>query len=127
LLQLAESDWHELLAADWEKAWTFYNEVFGWQRAEAEIRETGTYQGDGHISALLCARSDDGRNSHQSLSRTLPLLDYYFNVGHDDYKDVTFSTGEAARTVILPTSVRCRTQPSWGVGEIHGRLYHVAR
>ena len=36
--------WHELLAADSEKAWTFYNEVFGWQRAEAEVGEMGTYQ-----------------------------------------------------------------------------------
>src|SRR5262245_59730434 len=24
--------WHELLAADWEKAFTFYRELFGWQK-----------------------------------------------------------------------------------------------
>ena len=25
--------WHELLAADWKKAFAFYGELFGWQRA----------------------------------------------------------------------------------------------
>ena len=25
--------WHELLADDWEKAWGFYKELFGWQKA----------------------------------------------------------------------------------------------
>jgi len=44
LTSLGRVGWHELLAADAEKAWTFYNEVFGWQRAEAEIRERGSYQ-----------------------------------------------------------------------------------
>src|SRR5262249_21478613 len=28
--------WHELLAADWEKAWAFYRELFGWQKAAAD-------------------------------------------------------------------------------------------
>ncbi|MFX5801276.1 hypothetical protein ABTE09_19385, partial [Acinetobacter baumannii] len=27
--------WHELNAADWEKAFGFYAEMFGWQKAEA--------------------------------------------------------------------------------------------
>src|SRR5690349_4337795 len=25
--------WHELLTADWEKAFAFYGELFGWQKA----------------------------------------------------------------------------------------------
>jgi predicted enzyme related to lactoylglutathione lyase len=36
--------WHELLAADWEKALAFYGELFGWQKADADTDETGTYQ-----------------------------------------------------------------------------------
>jgi uncharacterized protein len=29
--------WHELLAADWEKAFAFYGEIFGWQKPHTEI------------------------------------------------------------------------------------------
>ena len=36
--------WHELLAADGEKAFAFYSALFGWQKADAEADETGTYQ-----------------------------------------------------------------------------------
>ena len=36
--------WHELLAADWEQAWSFYHELFGWQKEDAEVGETATYQ-----------------------------------------------------------------------------------
>jgi uncharacterized protein len=36
--------WHELFAADWEKALAFYSEIFGWQRAESDVGSTGTYQ-----------------------------------------------------------------------------------
>jgi predicted enzyme related to lactoylglutathione lyase len=35
--------WNELLAADWEKAWAFYSELFGWQKAEANINSVGAY------------------------------------------------------------------------------------
>jgi uncharacterized protein len=36
--------WHELLAADREKAFAFYHEVFGWQKAATDVSPTGTYQ-----------------------------------------------------------------------------------
>jgi len=36
--------WHELLAADWEKAWGFYGELFGWQKAETNVSSVGAYQ-----------------------------------------------------------------------------------
>jgi uncharacterized protein len=37
--------WHELLAADWEKAFGFYSELFGWQKSDAmPMGEMGTYQ-----------------------------------------------------------------------------------
>jgi uncharacterized protein len=41
---LGRVGWHELLAADWEKAWGFYGELFGWQKADADIGAMGTYQ-----------------------------------------------------------------------------------
>jgi predicted enzyme related to lactoylglutathione lyase len=36
--------WHELLAADREKAFAFYGELFGWQQADADVGAAGTYQ-----------------------------------------------------------------------------------
>ena len=36
--------WHELLAADWEQAWTFYAALFGWQKEEADVSAAVTYQ-----------------------------------------------------------------------------------
>jgi predicted enzyme related to lactoylglutathione lyase len=37
--------WHELMAADWEKAFAFYSELLGWQKAEAvDIGPMGKYQ-----------------------------------------------------------------------------------
>jgi predicted enzyme related to lactoylglutathione lyase len=36
--------WHELIAADWEQAWAFYGDLFGWQKEDADITETATYQ-----------------------------------------------------------------------------------
>ena len=36
--------WHELYAADWEKAWAIYSELFGWQKAETDSSAMGTYQ-----------------------------------------------------------------------------------
>ncbi len=36
--------WHELFAGDWEKAFAFYQEVFGWQKADAGTGALGTYQ-----------------------------------------------------------------------------------
>ena len=37
--------WHELLAADWEKAFAFYRELFGWQKADSHVGVMGMYQG----------------------------------------------------------------------------------
>ncbi len=36
--------WRELFAGDWEKAFAFYHEAFGWQKADAESGALGTYQ-----------------------------------------------------------------------------------
>lgn len=36
--------WHELLAAAWEQAWTFYAALFGWHKEEPDVGEAATYQ-----------------------------------------------------------------------------------
>jgi predicted enzyme related to lactoylglutathione lyase len=37
--------WHELSTTDWEKAFAFYSELFGWQKADAiDMGAIGTYQ-----------------------------------------------------------------------------------
>jgi predicted enzyme related to lactoylglutathione lyase len=36
--------WHELVASNGESAWAFYGALFGWQEADAETDETGTYR-----------------------------------------------------------------------------------
>jgi hypothetical protein len=36
--------WHELFAADWERAFAFYSEIFGWRKEDADISQTDTYQ-----------------------------------------------------------------------------------
>ena len=55
--------WHELLAADWEQAWAFYGDLFGWQKEDAEIGETGTYQpfsaGGQMIGGMFTKHRDD--------------------------------------------------------------------
>jgi predicted enzyme related to lactoylglutathione lyase len=42
--RLGRVTWHELLAADGEAAFAFYNALFGWQKADADTGATGTYQ-----------------------------------------------------------------------------------
>ncbi len=36
--------WHELLAADRDKAFAFYRALFGWEKAGADVDAMGTYQ-----------------------------------------------------------------------------------
>jgi predicted enzyme related to lactoylglutathione lyase len=36
--------WHELFAADWEKVFAFYGELFDWRKADADVDPMGTYQ-----------------------------------------------------------------------------------
>jgi predicted enzyme related to lactoylglutathione lyase len=37
--------WHELMAADWQTAWTFYSQLFGWDKGEAmDMGPAGKYQ-----------------------------------------------------------------------------------
>ncbi len=42
--QPGQVGWHELLAADWAKAFGFYAEVFGWQKVDTESGPVDAYQ-----------------------------------------------------------------------------------
>lgn len=76
--EMGRVGWHELLAADWEAALAFYGELFGWQRADADIGEMGTYQ-------LFSA---GGQTIGGMLTKPpmipAPVWLYYFNVGDLD-------------------------------------------
>jgi predicted enzyme related to lactoylglutathione lyase len=42
---IGEFSWHELATTDWEAAWSFYSELFGWQKSDAmDMGDMGTYQ-----------------------------------------------------------------------------------
>jgi uncharacterized protein len=66
--------WHELLAADWAKAFTFYSELFGWQKADTEPGPTDTYQ------LFSCAGETIGGIFTKRPVEPIPYWLYYFNV-----------------------------------------------
>lgn len=70
--------WHELVAADWEKAFAFYGELFDWHKAGTDIGPMGTYQ---QFSA--------GGQTIGGIFTKPPIVPapfwlYYFNVGDVD-------------------------------------------
>src|SRR5262249_49122736 len=70
--------WHELLAADREKAFSFYAMAFGWQRAAATKGSMGTYQMfsvDGETIGGIVAKPK---------TVSVPSWVYYFNVDDID-------------------------------------------
>jgi uncharacterized protein len=76
LHELGQVGWHELLAADGAKAFGFYSELFGWQKAQAdpETLPKASYQlfavGDVKMGGMLT-----------KLARVpIPFWLYYFNV-----------------------------------------------
>jgi predicted enzyme related to lactoylglutathione lyase len=88
--------WHELLADDWEKAWAIYSELFGWQKAEANVGAMGAYQ---QFSA-------GGQTIGGMMTKppTVPVSCwlYYFNVGDIDaaLKRVKAGGGQVLRDPI---------------------------
>jgi hypothetical protein len=70
--------WHELLATDWQKAFAFYGELFGWQRADADIGPTDMYQlfsaGGQAIGGMFAKRPTD----------PVPYWLFYINVDDID-------------------------------------------
>jgi predicted enzyme related to lactoylglutathione lyase len=79
--------WHELLATDWEKAFAFYGERFGWQKAGADIGLTDMYQlfssGGQTIGGMFTKRPED----------PIPFWLYYFNIGDIDAATERVKTG----------------------------------
>ena len=76
--ELGRVGWHELLAEDRRKAFDFYGELFGWQRASAEIDAADFYElfsaGGQTIGGML--------TKLPSVSQ--PCWLYYFNVDDID-------------------------------------------
>jgi uncharacterized protein len=90
--------WNELLAADCEKALAFYGELFGWQKADAEVGATGTYQmfaaGGQTIGGMLTkpAITPD------------PFWLHYFNIGDIDAATQRVKAG-GGQVVLGPVEV----------------------
>jgi predicted enzyme related to lactoylglutathione lyase len=79
--------WHELLAADWQKAFAFYGEIFDWQKADAEIGPSDTYQlfsaGGQIIGGIFTKREFE----------PIPFWLYYFNIDDIDAAAERVTTG----------------------------------
>jgi predicted enzyme related to lactoylglutathione lyase len=66
--------WHELLAADWQKAFAFYGELFGWKRADAETAPGEAYQLFSAGGLMIGGMSTKRRTD------PVPYWVYYMNV-----------------------------------------------
>jgi predicted enzyme related to lactoylglutathione lyase len=70
--------WHELFATDWETAWPFYSDLFGWKKAGTDTGPAGTY--------LLF--SADGQTIGGMVTKPPAVPDpfwlYYFNIDDID-------------------------------------------
>jgi uncharacterized protein len=62
---IGQVGWHELLASDWQNAFAFYSELFGWQSADADIGEM--------VSLRRAPRRSSYRSSGRSQIRLLPI------------------------------------------------------
>jgi uncharacterized protein len=70
--------WHELFAADWEKAFAFYGDLFGWQKENPGSDAMGAYQ-------LFSAGGQTiGGMFTKPPTVPIPFWLYYFNVGDID-------------------------------------------
>jgi predicted enzyme related to lactoylglutathione lyase len=84
--------WHELLAADWEKALAFYGALFGWRHAHTDAGAMGTYQvfaAEGHTIGGMYTKP---------VGVPVPFWLFYFNTGDID---AAVSRVKAARGQIL--------------------------
>jgi len=71
--------WHELSAVDWEEAFAFYGELFGWQKVDADFGGIGNtyllFSAAGHTIGGMCTKPP---------AVPMPFWLYYFNVGDID-------------------------------------------
>jgi uncharacterized protein len=70
--------WHELLATNWERAFSFYNVLFGWQRADADSEAASTYQ------QFSAGGQTIGGMYTKPASVPMPFWLYYFNTDDVD-------------------------------------------
>jgi predicted enzyme related to lactoylglutathione lyase len=75
---LGHVGWHELLAADGEKALAFYSELFGWQKACPDTGEVDPYQ------LFSCEGQTIGGMVTKPPTIPAPFWLYYFNVSDID-------------------------------------------
>ncbi len=70
--------WHELSAVNWEEAFAFYGELFGWQKVDADFGGIGTY--------LVFSAGGQTVGGMSTKPPTVPMSFwlYYFNVGDLD-------------------------------------------
>jgi uncharacterized protein len=74
--------WHELLATDWEKAFAFYAELFGWQKAAANA---GAGSGPAETYQLFAAGGQTiGGMFTKRQIEPVPFWLFYFNVDDID-------------------------------------------
>jgi hypothetical protein len=66
--------WHELLAADWETAFAFYGELFGWQKADSHVGVMGAYQ------EFSAGGETIGGMFTKPATLPVPFWLYYFNI-----------------------------------------------
>ena len=91
--------WHELLAADWEKAFAFYGELFGWQKADHHFGAMGTYRG-------FSAGGDPiGGMFTKPAALPLPFWLYYFNVDDIESAAERMRNPAAAKSCMAPAEV----------------------
>jgi predicted enzyme related to lactoylglutathione lyase len=71
--------WRELMTTDWEKAFAFYSEMFGWTKDRAvDMGEMGTYQ-----TFAIHGRQAGGMMNKPPQVQS-PFWGYYFNVASID-------------------------------------------
>ena len=70
--------WHALSAVNWQKAFAFYGELFGWQKVDADVVGIDTYQ------LFSAAGQTIGSMSTKPPTVPMPFWLYYFNVGDID-------------------------------------------
>ncbi len=70
--------WHELLSGDWQKAFAFYADLFGWKKEDATVDARGTYQ------VFSAGGQTLGGMFTKPTSVPIPFWLYYFTVGDVD-------------------------------------------
>jgi predicted enzyme related to lactoylglutathione lyase len=70
--------WHELFAGDWVRAFAFYGELFGWQKAGPSGDATGAYQ------LFSTSGQTIGGMFTKPPTVSVPFWLYYFDVGDID-------------------------------------------